>query len=57
VQLKFLPDEKDRDCVRILTLEGKEIAFHPDMQHNRNYRELRINNQKMAESTKTALRV
>lgn len=55
VQLKFLEDEKDRDIVRILSESGKEIVSHPDMQHNRNYRELRKNTQNMVEAVKKAL--
>jgi hypothetical protein len=34
--------ESQRDSVEVL-LDGKRIAFHPDMQHNKNYGSLKQN--------------
>jgi hypothetical protein len=43
-QLKFLEGEGDRDKVVIYDEAGKELAAHTDMQHNKNYGQLRQNN-------------
>ena len=42
--LKFLEGEGDRDKVVIYEEAGKELAAHADMQHNKNYGQLRQNN-------------
>eukprot|EP00961_Rhodomonas_salina_P229884 3106801-Rhodomonas_salina.1 len=55
VQLNFLEDVKDRDLVPILSESGKEIVFHPDMQHNRNCGALRKNTANMIEAVEKAL--
>eukprot|EP00292_Cryptomonas_paramecium_P026796 CAMPEP_0113662928 /NCGR_PEP_ID=MMETSP0038_2-20120614/849_1 /TAXON_ID=2898 /ORGANISM="Cryptomonas paramecium" /LENGTH=69 /DNA_ID=CAMNT_0000577879 /DNA_START=178 /DNA_END=387 /DNA_ORIENTATION=+ /assembly_acc=CAM_ASM_000170 len=54
VQLKFLEAEASRDLVRVL-LDGKQIAFHPDMQHNKNYGNLRANCDAIVSQVKAAL--
>ena len=40
-QLKFLCDESDRDKVVVMDDKGEELARSDDMQHNRNFRDLR----------------
>jgi len=55
VQLKFLEGEASRDLVRVLLQDGKEIAFHPDMQHNRNYASLAANSATIVSTVKAAL--
>jgi hypothetical protein len=35
--------------------DGKEIAFHPDMQHNRNYASLSTNSSAIVSTVKAAL--
>ncbi len=49
VQLKFLEDETNRDLVMV-SLDETELASHPDLQHNKNYR----NNRKLCEEVAAA---
>ena len=54
-QLKFLEGEGDRDKVVIYDEAGKELAAHADMQHNKNYGQLRQNNAAMSQKVLAAL--
>ena len=54
-QLKFLESEEDRDKVVVTDEDGKVLASSADMQHNRNYGQLRQNGTDMANKTLAAL--
>ncbi len=54
-QLKFLEGEGDRDKVVVYDEAGKELAAHADMQHSKNYRQLRQNNAAMSQKVLAAL--
>jgi hypothetical protein len=56
-QLKFLEGEGDSDKVVIYDEAGKELAAHADMQHNKNYGQLRQNNAAMSQKVLVALGV
>jgi hypothetical protein len=53
VQLKFL--ESKADLVRVL-YDGKEIASHPDLQHNRNYYERKPLSEELVNQVMAALK-
>ncbi len=46
--------ESQRDSVEVL-LDGKRIAYHPDMQHNKNYGSLKQNTANIVAETLKAL--
>ena len=49
--------EAQRDSVETLSSDGKRLAHHPDMQHNKNYSSLRANCDKIVADTLQALGV
>jgi hypothetical protein len=49
--------ESKRDSVEVLSSDGKQLAHHPDMQHNKNYSSLKANCQKIVADTVAALGV
>ena len=61
VQVEILTEHSDpaweskRDSVEVLNTEGKRLAHHADMQHNKNYGSLKANCAKIAEDTIKAL--
>jgi len=47
--------ESKRDSVEVLASDGKRLAFHADMQHNKNYGSLPANCAKIVSDTIAAL--
>jgi hypothetical protein len=47
--------ESKRDSVEVVTSDGKQLARHADMQHNKNYSSLKDNCSKIVQETLQAL--
>ncbi|EKX54417.1 hypothetical protein GUITHDRAFT_132153 [Guillardia theta CCMP2712] len=54
IQLRFVDELSARDSVRLLTPDGKEIAYHPDLQNFRNALALRENTDNLVMAARKA---
>jgi hypothetical protein len=49
--------ESRRDSVEVVSSDGTQLAYHPDMQHNKNLSDLRANCRKIVADTMQALQL